>query len=831
MSIENCLDNAAAGGEISPQEAERLKRDYNRFRDNRANGGPDHAAAQAKADLLESIQAENAHKRRKAKIGMRKLQELHADLTTRKLASGERDLGRLALMKLENFGEMEDGFSSVAGRQKAIIGIAHAKMEEALYHFRRGAFGGDLTRWNKAQLDNVVKEAFGVSSDDVAAKGFAKAWADTAEWLRQRFNAAGGAIGKLENWGLPQAHDARALRKVGPQAWKDYIRPRLDAARMRHPLTGKAIDPRELDGILDEIWTRIATEGWSDREPMRQPFGRGALANQHAEHRFLVFRDPEAWMEYQRDFGQGDPFAAMMGHINMMAKDIAAMEVLGPNPSGTIEWMKQAIQREAQNASAGRPHRLGSTLKPEHALDKGRKDISKVEKVWASLRGDLSTPVNARAANVLSGIRSVVTASVLGSASLSALSDIGFNTLQRRFSGIAARNAVPQLIGAMLPSTRREAVTSGLILDSAMNVFHQQARYVGTLGGPEWASYLADRVLTYSGLTPWTQAARHAYGLAFQAETALNVGKAFDQLPEAFAKTFRRYGITGREWDLLRKAPLHEGRILRPQEIADRIDPRLAERYLEMILQDTEFAVPNSSHRAKTALLDVNQPGTLHGEFIRSFAQFKSFGAVVMILHGLRIHNMFASGQKAKGAAYTAGIVASTALLGAISVQLKQIAAGRDPQDMTPPSFWGAALLQGGGLGIYGDFLFADLNRFGGGFASTIAGPIVQRANDFWNLTAGNVVQLASGEKTHFGRELVRFARGNIPGGNIWYLKLAFERNVLDQLQRAVDPEADAAFRRRQQDWMRNTGQEFFWAPGETSPSRGPDWSNAAGGT
>ncbi len=83
-------------------------------------------------------------------------------------------------------------------------------------------------------------------------------------------------------------------------------------------------------------------------------------------------------------------------------------------------------------------------------------------------------------------------------------------------------------------------------------------------------------------------------------------------------------------------------------------------------------------------------------------------------------------------------------------------------------------------------------------------------------------MQLASGEKTHFGRELVRFARSNIPGSNIWYLRLAWERIVIDQLQYLLDPEANESFKRRQQFWKRETGQEFFWRPGEVLPdSRG----------
>jgi hypothetical protein len=264
--------------------------------------------------------------------------------------------------------------------------------------------------------------------------------------------------------------------------------------------------------------------------------------------------------------------------------------------------------------------------------------------------------------------------------------------------------------------------------------------------------------------------------------------------------------------------PLHEGQLLRPAEIAERIDPKLAERYLEMIQSETEFAVPSGAHRSRTMLLDENRPGTLIGEAVRSFAQFKSFGSVFVLLHGMRMHGMIASGQTGAGAAYAGSLLLSTTLFGAAALQLKQVAAGREPRERTDVAFWSAALLQGGGLGIYGDFLFSNVNRYGGGFSTTLAGPVIQRANDLWNLTGGNAIQLASGEKTHFGRELVKFARGNVPGSNIWYLRLAFERTVFDQLQFLADPEANKAFKRQQQFWRREYGQEYFWKPGQMTP-------------
>jgi len=183
----------------------------------------------------------------------------------------------------------------------------------------------------------------------------------------------------------------------------------------------------------------------------------------------------------------------------------------------------------------------------------------------------------------------------------------------------------------------------------------------------------------------------------------------------------------------------------------------------------------------------------------------------------------------AGAATYAGSMLLATTLLGGLAMQLKSVAAGRDPQPMNTSAFWGAALLQGGGIGIYGDFLFSDINRYGGGLQGALSGPLIERGGDFINLTLGNAIELAQGKETKFGRELLKFARGNIPGGNIWYTRLAWERLVLDQVQFLVDPEANAAFKRSQQSWKKDFGQSFWWEKGKTAPSRAPNLGNALG--
>lgn len=825
MNFEECIDGWAKSGEIPKGDAEWMKKRYRQYQ---AGGMSEPASSKALGEL---IKAETAHQRKKAKLAVKAVTRVDYDLRNHRNASGEIDYAEGARMLFEHFGEAK--FASVAGRQRAIVGMAHARMDSLLFQFRRGRLLGDKGRWNVAQLDNVAREAFGENSGDAAAKEFARIWEDTHEKLRRRFNAAGGAIGKLERWGLPQSHDARALREAGRDTWKDAIKPKLDVARMKHPLTGAAVDPAELDGILDDIWQNVVTEGWHDRQPSMMNFGRGALANQRAEHRFLVFRNAEEWLAYSRDFGAagGDVFGAMMGHINMMARDIAALEILGPNPNGMVTWIKQAVEKQAQLHQIGQSR--FSAGDPRKAIDKGKSTNRQIDRLWGSIRGELETPVNGRVAAFLGGVRSVITSSVMGSAALTSVSDIGTSIIARRFAGINATGTFSDIVKGFSGATEREAVAAGLILDSAAHVFQTQARYVGSIDGPGWSQFIADRVLALSGLTAWTQAAKHAFGLAFMHEAANTAGKSYDQLHEAFRNTFKRHGFTALDWDKIRAVKLHPmgsgTKILRPTEL-DIADPVLANRYLQMIQSETLFAVPEGGHRTKVAFLGQSRPGTLIGEVLRSFAQFKSFGAVFVILHGLRTTNMLKAGTPRKAAAYAGALLISTTLFGGLAMQLKSIAAGRDPRDMKDEKFWAAALLQGGGLGIFGDFLFANINRFGGGFAQTLGGPTVERASDLWDLTAGNLVQLASGEKTHFGRELTRFAKGNIPGSNIWYIRTAWERNVMDQLQFLADPEAAKAFRRQRQYWSKNYGQEYWWRPGETMPARAPDPAQAVGG-
>jgi hypothetical protein len=311
-------------------------------------------------------------------------------------------------------------------------------------------------------------------------------------------------------------------------------------------------------------------------------------------------------------------------------------------------------------------------------------------------------------------------------------------------------------------------------------------------------------------------------------------------MPDAMQRTFQRYGLTAADWDAMRLNINQGGALLmRPTDIdaamkaAGRGEERIAERYLEMILQETEYAVPTGTLQAKASAYGGLKRGVVTDELWRSAGQFKMFGITVALLQGQRIASEMAERGVLRGAGYAATVLIVMTLYGALAMQLKELSKFRDPRDMTNPDtalqFWLGAMMQGGGLGIYGDFLASEQSRAGGGLAETLAGPTVGAAAGLLSMTIPNAARALRGEDTNVGREAVRFIGGHTPGGTLWYLRGAYERVVLDELSRMLDPKAYQSFSNRVRRQKKDYGNEFYWRPGESSPERGPNLGAAFG--
>lgn len=843
MTFRDCIDNAEKEGRISKSRADELRDEYERnYRELELEEGADAANEAARRTFDAAVFEAKERRRRKLLQAERGAALMKAQNDFRNF-KGEADPGEFLINLIEDSSGKLSGQSSVTGRYKAIRGRAHARMQAAIEKFERDA----LTRTrNKATLRDVVRAAFG---GDASAEGkeLAAAWGNAAEFLRRRFNAAGGHIGKLESWGLPQFHDAIAIARAGYENWRGETMPRLDRTRMIDRATGKPFTDETLELALRETYETISTGGANKRTPSAAPRGR-PLGNRRADHRFLIFKSGDDWLSYQERFGQADAFAAMMHHIDIMARETAEMEILGPNPMSSLRQLADNAEIEGRKIDAkGLKKVVSASGVYSGKADYARAAAKTAFDMYAIHTGSASAPVNGYAARAIRATRDFLTSAQLGSAALSAISDVNTQRMTRAFNGLPQTKALRQTINFMLPSSKTEtadAVRAGLIADGAAQIGLAQTRYLGEIDATGATRRLADGVLRLSLLSPWTQGGRWAFGMEFLGALASRSAKSIEALraggadDKAFARALDRYGLSG-AWDEIRSTPAYEPKkgaaFLRPEDITARTDlppgraDYLANRLLEMVQAETDYAVPTASLRARAYVTGATPPGTVFGELLRSAAMYKAFPTTMTYLTASRAMQEGALRAGGYGFSYLATMTFGMTMFGALALQMREISAGRDPRPMNTWAFWGAAMLQGGGLGLFGDFLFSGTNRFGGGLGESVSGPVVSAANTVRELTFGNAMQIAAGDDPRLGRDVIRALKGNTPGGNIWYLKLVYSRMLLDQLQKWADPDADQDFARQINYREREYGNGYFWAPGEALPERAPDLLTAIG--
>lgn len=844
-AFANCIASALAQGQITQAQAQQLLNSWNQHWNAANAAGNANPQAAATAALAAQMADAAANRRAMAQGSAAAAARIRNYAQNYRSPNGNPNVFEAFMSLMENFGGGTVGWRQ---RAEARARETHGEVEQFLSEFRRSRLTGQ--RFNRPGVEDVVREMLGTATGSPEARAMAGAFDRSFERLRQEFNNAAGfqAIEKLQGGHVPQFHDPAALlsSKLGKTAddkfrsWFNAELPRLDLNRMLDPLSGTPLSgatPARVEELARAAWEKIVTGGWSHKNPTAAPMGIGALASQRSDHRFFHYKSADDWLASDRDFGGGDPTKVMFNHINGMSHDIAAMETFGPNPGATLEWMKQVVQSEVAKDLTGKPSLHGGRANE----DTGGVLANKLQSMFDAVRGP--SVVSGRVASGFADVSNLLTSAYLGVTSiLAAATDPFIDVAARRLNGLPWVRALPGLMHGIVeqfaPGKSRElAVRLGLGLDDFMHIMGNEARFAGMLGGHEWSKWLADRTVNLNGLEAITQARKHRFGIDFTAMAADHAGDSWTQLTTSnpyFRRTMENYGFTERDWNTLRATPQHipapgSAGYLSPRLVTDR---DLSLRYLGMVLGETERAVPTSTRRSRMLVSQNVQRGTVWGEIINSGLQFKSFTLSFTSLQWQAMKMELQQGT-ARGAGYAASLMIPLTMGGAMAVQINNVINGKDMQPMDPTTgqglkFWLQAMFKGGGLGIIGDFMFNDLTQFGHSPGEALTGPTIGLASDSMKLTVGNLQKALQGKKTHFGREAVRMAARNVPViSTLPYTRAAYQRMVIDQLQYLTDPEAHKYFRQQQQKMKSETGQGYWWRPGETSPDRMPELSDA----
>jgi hypothetical protein len=323
---------------------------------------------------------------------------------------------------------------------------------------------------------------------------------------------------------------------------------------------------------------------------------------------------------------------------------------------------------------------------------------------------------------------------------------------------------------------------------------------------------------------------------------ALDYGVTADatwaKLPPAERKTLEKAGVTPKLFGLMRDAAKRQGgaigrdvlngikletfaRELKIKRIYRAEDMQDAQRELLLRAQayftdqiDTAMTEPRARERA--ALRMGTRTGTAAGTALELFMQFKSFPTAVVVRH---LKPAFAKAMSDRGSlkAYAplAHFMMASTGLGYVATVMKDLARGLEPQPLQDEN--GApngkvflrSFIQGGGAGIYGDFIFGSYDRQGRSPIGALGGPAVGELERLLKIFA----TARDGDLGDAAGQSFGLAVDNTPFVNLFYTRLAMNYLFLYQLQEAVSP----GYMRRMEERLKENrdGQEFILPPSQ----------------
>jgi hypothetical protein len=819
MSFTDCLKGNYESGLITQRQFSMLKNEYEglieKFVEN-GNTKVDSASAAADAMMLAKMD-----KTIKNKIAL----GLHA------IKMGEvTDKINNAPAGVKKSTVYNDTLEEAYARGDSVASYHLGQLGGMIEKFRANILG----RSGEVQLFKDVTRALLGGGGEGVAKDIAEAIRKTMDSTQNMYKSKGGVLGYIDNY-FPQVHDHMKFGKVDFNTWLAEIKPKLDINKMLDFDTGLPFTEANLDKFLEGIFADIKSNGMkSFRDAMdgkKSAYGGGDMFTRRQAMRVLQFKDADSFLEYNAKYGVGDAglFDAFINNITSMSRDIGIMDTLGPK-SDLLNDSIIAGLRKTEGEKG---------LRVDHS-----------DAMYKTLSGFTAGGEKPTWYNLLLGVKNLLRGSLLGSASVSAISDSAF------VGSAAARHGLP--VAKALSSYAKNLTTLGkdgeFIARNGAHIaeFVSQGMvnsgrlFEGDLAasGKFSTSMQVFAGFTHraSGLEHMTNAAADAASATLYSEIALlNRNKTkWSDIDPLMKEAASAAGVTEKHWNIMLKASPHVtagkgSSFLTPKEIAsvagvdadDAIDAAIRFGSWESQYRGITTNSPSLKIRGATTL--GQQTHSLPRAVIGSMLMFKSFPIGVVINHLLPVafHKNTSGMSKFL---HLGSLFTATTVLGGVALQLKDYTKGKEPRDWDEMDkeqrgkFAIAAAAQGGGIGIFADVLFQDYNRFGHNIATTAAGPVAGFANDILKTTVGNAFTAAMQDDFEWSQSMAEdtlklFQRYNpVPGAKLWYTGAVLDRMIYDGAMRMADPQFDQRAAQMQNRLYRQTGQEYLLPPG-ASPS------------
>ena len=688
------------------------------------------------------------------------------------------------------------------------------------------------------------------SSGDVNARKIAEIIRKHQKNLLDRKNRAGANIGELENYVVRQMHDPLLMMKnfkdiEGSKAeWVAFIKPLLNKEKTFDGLSDKVTSEKSIDDLendfLGEIFTNLVTGNHNKSGDLNSIDGKRFmmdgfsgpknLAKSMSQSRVLHFKDGMSSYKYSKQYARMTLSEGVLSGFTHDAQSIALLETFGTNPRNMFDKIIKDIKG---TKDVGILRKLN-----ERSLNNQFAELDGTTRQKGISRNFLGMDVSI--AGISAGWRMIQNMSKLGFATISSFSDISTkaafinaNTERGVFSSYG-RAFIDVFEGFKNTKQKKQlGYLLGVGVDNMLNDVH--ARFGANDSGPGKMAKAHQFFFKLNGMQWWNNSQKTGLARMLAADLAVYANRSFDKVPPETQRLLKLYDIDESDWTVFSQLvdQAQDGRkyvvaskvdelsndvidsIIRNKEgtldITDKLRQDFRDKFrtkINMYYADSaDAAIPTPGARERAIMNQGLPRGTVLGEAIRMIMQLKGF-PITYITKGL-------TRQKAHAGYYgVAKMMVGSTVMGYLSICLKDVLRGREPREV----FLGngdfntkllqQAFLQGGGAGIYGDFIFNEYNRYGRSFQETLLGPTAGAIDDVAKIFG----KFASGDVPT--QKLTKLALENTPFINLFYTKLALDYLFLHDLQELAKP---GFLRKMEHRINKDFEQDFFISPQSTS--------------
>nr|BAR28446.1 putative internal virion protein [uncultured Mediterranean phage uvMED] len=673
--------------------------------------------------------------------------------------------------------------------------------------------------FSEGQMDiEIMQEMVGITTGVKQAKDIAMILKKYQNSWRNRLNDLGANIGLLDDWITRTTHNTEKMANASKiskiigdnrTAWVEFIKGRLDIPRT----FANVSDPAQIDNILGDIYNSIMSGDHLKHGGTNSVYGTRNVTNRLNASRVLHFKDVQARQEYNVAFGEPSLKESVMGVLSNSARNIAIMQELGTNPKDTLNKILALLRKKYKDQDSKITRQL---------------NLKTFENQFKEIDGSINGIGNQTLATISMGVRTLQNTGKLGLATITSFGDLAQYMGTTSFQGRGLFSGLFEALNGLFKTNDRAAME---VLQTTSNSIHSFMGNKYGAANDTWGTMgkIQNTFFKWNTLNGWISSLKSSMAVGLSRHYGMQTELKFSDLSIRERNFLTLYGIDDGKWNMLRsiKTLDVEGKRYMTaegvNELSDSVinayvGKKLSQREIRNFKQDLEITwrnvlvdqtmhgTPEPDAAVRAITNQGLEKGTPMGETIRFVMQFKSFPiSIWKKIIGRELYSYGPDDSRLAKVSGLASLLMLSTFWGYIAMSVKDMIKGRSPRDPNKKSTLVQAFAQGGGAGIYGDFLINELqNEYGNGIFETALGPTASDIKKIFD-----IVQSMNDPKKA-GKKFVQLAEGNVPFLNLYYTKTAYDYLIGYQVKEYLDP---GFFRRMRDKHEQQRGQSYYLKP------------------